>query len=42
MKIFWEFVKEVGWIGAIGLFLLVAGIALGFGLSPKDFLDLNT
>ena len=42
MKTFWDFIKEVGWIGAIGIFFLIAGMAFGFGLSPKDFLELNS
>ena len=42
MKPLWDLFKEVGWIGVIGIFFLVAGMALGFGLSPKDFLELNS
>ena len=42
MKAFWDLIKEVGWIGVVGIFFLVAGMALGFGLSLKDFLDLGS
>jgi hypothetical protein len=42
MKAFWDLIKEVGWIGALGIFFLIAGMALGFGLSPKDFFELNS
>jgi hypothetical protein len=42
MKPLWDLFKEVGWIGVIGIFFLVSGMALGFGLSPKDFLELNS
>jgi hypothetical protein len=42
MKALWDLIKEVGWIGVIGIFFLVAGMALGFGLSPKDFLELGS
>ena len=42
MKAIWDFVKEIGWIGVIGIFLLVAGIAFGFDLSPKDLIDLSS
>lgn len=38
----WAFVKDVGWIGAIGIFFLIAGMALGFDLSPKDFFELSS
>lgn len=41
MKALWDLIKEVGWIGVVGIFFLVAAMALGFGLSPKDFLELS-
>jgi hypothetical protein len=42
VKIFWEFVKDVGWIAAVGALLIVAGAALGFGIPIKDYLDFNS
>ena len=33
MKAIWDAAKEIGWVGVVGTFVVVVGLALSLGLS---------
>jgi hypothetical protein len=41
MKTIWDFAKEIGWIAAVGILFLLAGLAFGLGLAPGDLIDMK-